>query len=228
MLKAKKSLSPRVKKRQLKEDQFITKIFEFYDLGVKYQKQLFYVLIAIVAVIALSYWVAQDRAASEQNAAVELARGKAAYNAGRYDEAVDILTALSQNYDGTTSAGTGTIFLAKSYYEKQDYTNMEKYFNMYLDEYNDDVLLAVTAIRGLAVSYDERSDFEKAAAIYADGAKEYNDSYNEPLFLLDAAKCYLAAGNTTAATPLLDKVVADYASNAAAQEAKQLLAENVQ
>ena len=226
MLKAKKTLTPRLTKRQLKEDQFITKVFEFYDLGIKYQKQILYVLFAIIAVIAISYWVVQDKAASEQNAAVELARGKTAFENERYDESIDVLTALSQNFDGTKSAGTGIIYLAKAFGAKKDYANEEKYFQIYLDDYNDDELLSVAATRGIAVSFDERGEHEKAAKIYAKGANSYSDSYNKPLFMLDAAKSYILAGNSVAAKPLLDKIIKDYETNPAVQEARQLLAEN--
>ncbi|KAA3616043.1 MAG: hypothetical protein DWQ05_09810 [Calditrichaeota bacterium] len=226
MLKAKKSLNPKVTKRQLKEDQFITKIFELYDLGRKYQKEISYVIIAIIAVIALSYWVQQDKVVSEQNAAVELSRGKAAFESGQFDEAIDILTALSQNFDGTMNAGAGLIYLGKAYGAKNDYVNQEKYFQIYLDDYNDDDLLSVAAMRGLAVSYDERGDFAKAAQVYADAVDKFQDGYNAPQFLLDAAKCYLLADNLDAAKKCLEKIVVDYEKSPSLSEAKRLLAEN--
>ncbi len=228
MLKAKKGFGPRVTKRQLKEDQFITKIFEFYDLAIRYQREILYAVIAVIAVVLIGYWIAQDKVASEQNAAIEFSRGKMAYETQNYDEAIDILTALTQNFDGTKSAGVGVIYLGKAYRAKKDYANQEQYFQIYLDDYDDDDLLSVAATRGVAASFDERGEYLKAAGIYEKGAARFHDGYNAPLFLLDAARCYILAGETAKAKTCLEEIINDYEKSPVLPEAKRILAEKIE
>ncbi|RMD91761.1 MAG: outer membrane protein assembly factor BamD [Calditrichaeota bacterium] len=221
MLKAKKKLT----RKEIKQDKFVTYYFKTLDFYNAHKKEVHYALLAIVAVAALSFYVVNSKYAAEQKAAVELAKGKAAFQNGNYDVAIDVLSALTSDFSGTKSAGMGTLYLAKAYMAKKQYDLAEQNFKKYLDDYGDDPILSVSAAIGVAVTYDERGNYQKAAELYEQAAQKYKKSFKAPEMLLSAARCYKLAGKIEDARRVLNLLLKEHADSQYATDAKLFLAE---
>ncbi len=221
MLKAKR----KIKKKEIKQDKFVTYYFKTLDFYNQYKKEVHYGLIGLVAVFILGFYLVNSKKEAEQKAAVELARAKAAFVNENYDVAIDILTALTENFSSTRSAGVGTILLAKAHFAKKDYEQAEIYFRKYLDDYDDDPILALAAAEGIAATYDERGDYAKAAELYEKAANRFKDSFKAPELLLAAGRCYKLAGNTQDARRVFEELVKNYEKSQVVNDAKMYLAE---
>jgi len=221
MLTPKKKLS----RHQVKEDKLVTMYFKANDFLAKHTREVFYVAAGVIAALALTFFIIRSKQDAEENASVELAKAKIEFARQDYTKAVDILKKLVENYDGTKSAGAGTIYLAQSYLRLQDYPNAEAAFKSYLDDYHDDRLLAGAATAGIAATHDERKEYSKAAEMYEKAANDYAESMFAPNWLMDAARCYALAGNKQNAQLTLKKIIEKYPKTTILDDAKSYLAE---
>jgi len=222
MLKPKKEIHS---KKKIKEDKFVTFYFQATEFLNQYKNYFLYGLIGIVAVTMLVAYVKNGNLQKEQDAAVELARGKSAFESSDFDNAISILGPLTSKFAGSDAAGIGCIFLGKSFIELSKLDDAEIYFRKYLDEYDDDVLLRLAAQSGLASCFDERGDYAQAAAAYEKAAAGEGAEFNAGSLLLAAARCYRLADDKGAAVRILQKITQDYSESAAVVDAKMQLAE---
>lgn len=221
MLKAKKKLT----KREIKQDKLVTtylKVRDFYDV---HQRTLTYAFVGVLAVLMLGIFMYRSKQAAEQKSSVEFARGKAAFESGDYDAAIDILESLAEDFSGTKSAGMGILYLGKAYLQKGNFEQAEHDFREYLEDYSDDPILEIAAATGIAVSYDERGDYANAAIFYEKAAMDHKDSFKAPELLLSAARCFRLAEKPEEARRVLKKIVDAYPESQSVTEAKMYLSE---
>jgi len=221
MLTPKKKLT----RHQMKEDKLVTTYFKAIDYVNQHTREIAYAAIGIVVVLALAFFMIRSKREAEENASVELAKAKMEFSRKAYPAAIDILKKLVENYDGTKSAGLGTIYLAHAYMHQQDYANAQAAFEAYLDGYGDDDLLAGAATTGIAATYDERKEYAKAAELYEKAANNFSDLMYAPTWLMDAARCHANAGNKPSAQQALKKIIDKYPKTAILDDAKGYLAE---
>lgn len=221
MLTPKKKLT----RHQMKEDKLVTTYFKAVDYVNQHTREITYAVIAVLVVVALAFFMIRSKREAEENASVELAKAKLKFTSQAYQEAIDILKKLVENYDGTKSAGVGTVYLAQAYMKQQDFVNAEKYFQAYLDDYGDDDLLAGAATAGIAATFDERKEYAKAAELYEKAANEFAELMYAPTWLMDAARCYARAGSSQNAQNALRKIIDNYPKTAIVEDAKLYLAE---
>ncbi len=221
MLTPKKKLT----RHHVKEDKLVTMYFKANEYINKHTREITYAVIGVIGVLALSFYLVRDSRIAEENASVELAKAKMEFARRDYTKTVDILKKLIDNYDGTKSAGMGTIYLAQSYLRLQDYPNAEAAFKSYLDDYDDDNMLSGAAAAGIAATCDERKEYPKAAELYEKAANDYADLMFAPTWLMDAAHCYSHAGNKQSAQLALKKIIENYPKTTILDDAKSYLAE---
>jgi predicted negative regulator of RcsB-dependent stress response len=222
MLKPKKKLGTH---KEIKQDKLVTYYFQALDVLEKHKKLFIYGLITIVAIVAISAYSRTVSFNKEQEASVELAKGKSAFENARYQEATQVLGPLTSKYSGTQSAGFGVILLAKSFFALEKYDEAEQYFRTYLDDYSDDKILNITARTGIASCYDQKGEYDKAARAYEDAANSYTESFKAPELLFSAARCFSLANDKANAKRVLERLTSKYPDSQTATSAKQLLAE---
>ena len=220
-------LTPKKKitRHQMKEDKLVTTYLKINNFIGAHQREITYVVIGVVALLALGVFMLRSKREAETKASVELVKAKMEFTRQAYPAAIDILKKLVDNYDGTPSAGLGTIYLGQAYLKSQDYTNAAQAFQTYLDDYGGDDLLSSAAMAGLAASFDERKDYAKAAQLYEQVAEKYPGVVYAPKWLLDAARCHVNAGEKPAAQQALKKIIEKYPKTAVLEQAKSSLAE---
>ncbi len=221
MLTPKKKLT----RHHMKEDKLVTVYFKINDYINQHSREILFVVLGVVAVLGGAFYLSRMRSQGENQASVELAKGKMEFTRRAYPAAISILEKLLKEYEGTKSAGVGAIYLAHAYLQQQDYPNAQKAFEVYLNDYGDDELLAATAAAGIAATYDERKEYAKAAELYEKAANKYADAVYAPAWLMDAARCYKSANNKPAAQKVLKKLIEKYPKTAVLDDAKSYLAE---
>jgi len=221
MLKPKKKLGTH---KEIKQDKLVTYFFQAQDIFEKHKKPIIYGLLVIIAIIALRFYSRSVSFNKEQEASVELAKGKTAYEGARYQEATQILGPLTSKYSGTESAGFGTILLAKSFLALEKFDEAEQYFRAYLEDYDDD-MLSLTAQTGLASCYDQKGEYDKAAKAYEEAANVDIKSFQAPELLLAAARCFHLANDGANAKRALQLLIEKYPQSQSISSAKQKLAE---
>jgi TolA-binding protein len=221
MLTPKKKLT----RHHVKEDKLVTMYFKVNEYLNQHTREITYAALGAVAVVLLSWYMISSKRTAENDASVELAKAKIEFARRDYTKTVDILKKLQEIYDGTKSAGMGTMYLAQSDLRLQDYPNAEAAFKSYLDDYDDDRLLSGSAAAGVAATYDERKEYAKAAELYEKAASDFSDSMYAPTWLMDAARCYALAGNKPGAQQALKKIIENYPKTSILDDAKSYLAE---
>ena len=181
---------------------------------VNNQKTILYVLVAIVAVIAIVLGVKQFYFEPREVKAQEaLFRPVLAFEQDSLDLALngnaeyDGLIAVVDNYGSTKAGNLAAAYAGLAYYEKADYENAK----IYLSKFSaDEELLspAITAAIGNAlVNMDNAAEavkyFEKVAKV-AD-----NDVFS-PLYLMKAANVYEKLGDKAAALKIYETIKSDY------------------
>jgi TolA-binding protein len=192
----------------VKEDKLVTMYFKANDYLNKHTREIFYAVIGVVAVLALAFFLMRSKREADESASVELAKAKMEFVRRDYTKAIDILKKLVENYNGTKSAGIGTIYLAQSYLRMQDYPNAQTAFQA-----------------GIAATYDERKELAKAAEHYEKAANDFSDLMFAPTWLMDAARCQAQAGNKQNAQNILRTIIEKYPKTSILDDAKSFLAE---
>jgi len=224
MLTPKKKLT----KREIKQDKLVTTWFKVNDWLRQHTREVVMIVGGVALVIGLLIFFNWMKTSDEQNAAEKLAQARAEYNKSNYTAAIPILEKLVSEYGGSQSTGMAMIYLANAYMHTKDYANAEKYYNKYLDDGDNDPILAISAAFGVAATYEERGEFAKAATLYDKAANEYDASYRAPQLLMSAARCYKQANQAEPARRALQKLIDKYPKSNLVEDAKLLLAETGQ
>lgn len=220
MLKAKK----RITKRQIKQDKFVTFYFKATDFMKQHSNKVTIGLIAAAVIIVLTFFIAQSKKEAELNASEQLAKANTEIARGELQQAIDILSNMSENYSGTKSASKGVYFLAYTYFQKGEYENAIKYFQKYLEDYADDPILTNAAYSGVGACFEQQGNFLEAAQSYEKGAKKFPNHYNAPQQLIDAARCYKLANRIVDARKCYETMIAKYPDSGFKNDAELLLA----
>ena len=220
MLKARK----RISKRQIKEDKFVTFYFKALDFYKAHSSKVTIGLIAISAIIILIFFLIQSKKTAELNASEQLARANTEIGRGELQQAVDILSNMSENYSGTRSASKGVYLLAYTYFQKGEYENAITSFEKYLDDYADDSILSSAAYSGLGACYEQLGKFLEAAQSYEKGATKFTDNYNAPQQLMDAGRCYKLENRVADARKCYQTVIDNYPESTFKSDAELYLA----
>lgn len=221
MLKPKR----RLKRREIKEDKFVTFIANASDFFTENSKNIIMGGGAVVIIVAITFFMMKSKREANIAASANLLRAVEFYNQNEYDPSITTLQQILDEYSGTKNAGIATYYLAKANYAKENYTEAKRYFAMYNDDYGDDVLFVSASHAGLAACYAIEGDKEKAAKAYQEAFDKNPDSFSAPEFLFSAANNYIDLQNITKAQTLLQKIIDRFDTSPIAQDARMLLAE---
>ena len=221
MLKPKKKLT----RKKIKEDKLMTTINQTLDFFNENSKVITFSLIGAVVVIVIGFFIIKSKQDANIAASGRLILAVEQYNAQQYQSTIPVLLQISEQFDGTENAGIACYYLANSYYYQENYSEAKKYFNIYLDDYNDDKMFESTALAGLASCFAQEGNKEEAAKLYQKAAEKNPDLFTAADYLFSAAQNYIEIDQKETAKGLLQKIVDKYERSTKANEAKLLLAE---
>ncbi|MFH1571157.1 MAG: tetratricopeptide repeat protein [Gemmatimonadota bacterium] len=208
-------------RQELEEDHFVEWVMEAVDY-VRNRAQLFVggAAAIVVAILAVTY-VQSSRQDARHAATALLGQAIIADESGRVEEAVGLAEQVNSKYAGTPAAAQATVLLANRYYLQGRYADAERLFQSYLDDYGDAEVLAYAAWSGLAACYEAQGDMRRAADKYRSYADQYSDRDEAALALMDAARCYGAAGDAAQQKQALERVTRDYPKTPVVSRARE-------
>ena len=215
----------RITKKQMKQDKLVTSTFQVVEYVQEHVTPIVFGLIALVALIILVVIISWSSKAKEKSAGELLGRAQIVYQMGDYTTAVQLFEPILRQYGGTKSAGQATYFLANSYFFTKDFDKALEYYEKFVAKSHKFPFLAASAIAGVAACYEQKEAFSDAARWYEKAAKEYQDFYLAPDYLLSSGRCYEAAGDSENARRVYQNIVDLYPESPSLQQAKLTLAE---
>ncbi len=197
------------------EDKLMAVYYKAADYFEKNKKNVYYVLSAIVIIIAGIILFTNKRKADNEKASLELSKIQQIYNAGNFQQAISGdslgqskgLQYIVDEYGSTETGNTAKLMLANSYFNLRDFDKAEKY---YKDFSGSNKILAVSSVAGIASVDEARNNyseaakqFEKAASI--DKENPFNDQY-----LFYAAKNYVRASKQEEAKKIFNRLKEEF------------------
>ena len=210
-------------KNELEEDQFLEWVVNAGEY-IKERKQAFIGGgVAVLAVIVISMVIVNEQEQARLLASEQLGMIRLAEDQGQEDEALRLTRDLTEAYEGTAAAGQGVVILANRYYSQGDFTEAEKLYQSYLDDYGQVDILAYAAWNGLAACLEARGDHQGAAAKYEEFAKLHPTDLHASTALYEAARCHGETGNVDRQRSALSQIVKDFARSPVAGKAREEL-----
>lgn len=219
MLKAKKKYT----KRELKQDQFVLATMKAKSFLEDHSRQIVYGVLGVIAVVALVWFYLSSQKSAQKEALSLLSTGQEQIRTGDKENGMATFTEIVERFSGTSAAGQAAFFLAKFYWEDNDFTQAKKYFKVVIDKHAGKNIMTQTAHAGYADCLMVEKNYPEAAKHYEKAAT------TDPMFPMaadyfySAAQAYRQAGNPKKARELSDKVIKDYNNPALKNRAEVLL-----
>jgi len=184
-------------------------------------------LIAVLVIIAALFGYGYYSQTQEQKAQVLLSQAQAFFTAADYSKAlkgddVDFTPGFEQiiaNYSGTDAANLATYYAAMSEFNLGNTDAALGYINKF--EIPDGVLgVGPLAFKGSVLVAS--SKYAQAGATYEKAGTMVKTEQTTPLFLIEAAKAYLKAGNKQQAQRIVTTVLDEYPTGTHSAEAKRI------
>jgi len=224
MLQKKKKLS----KKEIKED----KLINFYKTAVvffeKYKNKIFTYAGVLVVVAAAVYFYVNQKAETNEKAALELSRIMTIYDQGSYLEAIEGkqgtniigLKRVVEEFSGTENGETAKIYLANCYSFLGNYDEAFKYY----DDYSGSIdYFKAAALAGQAGYRASEGNYKKAANLFLQASKMSKINSQNPDYLLNAGINYLKVGEKEEAKILFNQIKEDYTASLANREVDKYL-----
>lgn len=182
---------------------------------------------ALLLVGGIAYYVAEER----ENEKVALDNAEMAFRnfyRDSLDKAVNGasnfsgLKKIATEYEGTRAGNMANYMLGATLLQQGKVAEGRAHLEAY--DKSKDLMLNVTALRGLAYSYEEEGKYAEAAAHYLQAAEKLENNQTTPLSLLDAGRCYQLAKDSEGATKAYKRLLKAYPNSAQAQDAQKYLA----
>lgn len=215
----------RLTRKDLKEDPLMTAMAQTQAWFDQHGTKLIVGVIIVAVAVFGTIFYGKMRASAEQEAASALMDvGMKAQN----QETQALMTPLedvAKTYKGTQAGADAVFALAQLAMQQDDWDTALKQFQRFDKEYGNTFVSGSAALMGQATALENLGRNKEAAVLYDQVAARKDASYAREFALLDAARCWLKVGDTTAARDRCDQVVGmDLVSEEAKTRAKLDLA----
>lgn len=193
-------------------DQAISQSEQFIEQN---RKNILYILIGIVAIVAAVWGFNQCSESSNAKAQEAIWEAQMQFEQGQYEQALEGFEAVISEY-GSTKGGN----LAQAYAGlcQKNLGNYAEAIN-YLEDFsgNDNVIApAMLSALGDCYADQENPDYKKAAAAFEKAAKAADNAQFTPIFLKKAGLAYEAAGDNASAAKAYQTIKDSWAETAIA------------
>jgi TolA-binding protein len=221
MLKPKKRLT----RREIKEDKFVTTYAKVSRYLEENSKFVLGAAAAVVVLVVAVYLIRAGRQAAEGKAAVELARGMAAYERLDLSTATDILRTAVEDYGGPKNGALALLHLGNALYDQGNYPEAMRCFEKAARKLRSIDFLAAAARAAQAQCLEQEKDYLRAARGYEDVAKRFAKDPYAARYLVEAGRCYVLAGRKDEAERVLTLMLSKYPDSLEKTQAQFLLGE---
>jgi len=212
-------------KRQIKEDKFTTFMLRSRTWLLENWQLVVIGVAAAALIIVASVYYTQSRTAKADEATTKFARALLDFRGGNNQVAIMGFTQIVDDYSGAEAAEQATFLLGKVNYRIRNYDEAIRFYEMYVDQYRDDVLTRAAAWAGLGACYEDQGDYSEAAENYRRAFDEYPDGPLGGDYLNSAMRNYLEIGETEKARSGLDTIKARFEGTELARRAMRKFVE---
>jgi TolA-binding protein len=221
---AKKVVSKKMTKEELREDKVLTAVRR---LGDFVQQNLRYVIGAAILValviVAVGLWN-QSRARAEQNASVAMGQAKALYFSGNYAPALAQFQNVQTQFGSASHARTVGLYIGNCQLALGNPVEAEKAFSALRGKVGDEPLLQSAAVRGMGAALADQGKAAEAAARYEEAARVDGNLLAADDWMA-CGDAYLRAQESEKAKQAFETVVSEHPESPRVAEAKLRLAE---
>jgi predicted negative regulator of RcsB-dependent stress response len=219
------SADKRISKHSMREDKLVSSTFRATEYIQKNQTPFIIGVMALVIVISAIMFIKWSASRKLNDSAALLSRAEMIGAMGQMDQYISTLQLLSDNYSGTAAAKIATLRLANDFFDQNDYTKAEIYYNLLTEKYSSDKMVAATGAAGKAACYEAQGNFLEAARAYEQAAAYKSGDLWSPIYLLRAGQDYTKAGDKKSAEAAYDQIDKQYANSSENNTAKRFRAE---
>jgi len=189
----------------------------------RYRRPLSWGLGILVVGAGLFGWKGLSTRQSERNASQQLNSARFALESKNYGLAASELARIRENYSGTRSANEASILLAQVRLAQGQSQQAVDVLKQFAPEAHANYRSQAYGLLGAA--YEDIAHSKEAAEAYEEAARRGRLPFQRAEFLSDAARAWLAAGDTVHARAAYQEIVTRLDSTSAAVEAKARLGE---
>ena len=216
MLKPKK----KVRKKDLKEDRFVKATLQTKTFLEENYKQVVIAAIVILALFIVFILYHYVNSQKNREAIGLLGIAEIEFANQNYQQSINRLKTLNQDYGNTDAAIQGRFLLANIYFQQKKYDQAAVLFEEFIDSNSGNNILLSSAMAGLAACYEVNNNFDEAAALYQDAAK-VADAYTEgDTYTYLAGICYKKSGKIEEAKKLFNQISNTSKNSKQVQDAK--------
>ncbi len=215
----------RISKRHIKEDKLVTTTFKVTEYIQTHSRTFIITLAALVVVAVVAVFVVSGRSAKSRQAAQLLGRAYLTMIMGNAELSVSDFQTIVEDYGGTSSAPLAAYYLADLYFRNGRYEEALQYFQLYLDRYQYNTFLTVSALLGVGDSHMELGSYSAAGDFYLKAFQADTSGLEATKHLLRSGQAYLLAGEKEKAKEVFQKLIDDYPYSLQTQDARMGMAE---
>ena len=193
----------RLKKRDLKEDQFVTTTFQVAGYMQSHRNQVLLGIGGVVFLVVVILLFVQFRSGSVRSSRNLLSQGIGMYQAGNYADAAYRLSTFLQSHPRHAEAGYAALVCGDSNFYMSRWDDAERYYRLALEKSGEEGTVGYGARFGLAAVEEGRGRPMEAARLYEDLAGSQEDPARIAHLRFSAARCYRAGGDYEKASVLL-------------------------
>lgn len=199
----------RLKKRQLKEDQFVTTTFQVAGYFQHHRSRVILgvagtIFLALVVVLFLRYQVS-----SRQNTAMLLSEGVGLFQGGNYNDAAFRLSDFLQEHGGSKDAPYAALLCGDANFYLSRWEDAGRYYRMALEKSPEKSEIWLGARGGLASVEEGLGRSVEAAKIYEDLSSMYEDPTDKAHMLFSAIRAFGQGREYSKAEELLARLDED-------------------
>ena len=215
----------KLSKRQIKEDKFTTFMLTYKKYAAENWQYFAMGAIGLVLVVFAVIYFANSAVEKESEAATRFSQALLEYRNGNNQVAILSLTQIVDEYAGNDVAQQATFLLGRLNFEIRNYTESQRYYQMYLDKHPNDPTFRSAAYDGIASGLENLGQYAEAAEYYV---RAYDEMDNAPMagdYLISAMRNYLAVGDREKAQTYLKILESEFDGTTLANRATRLFAE---
>jgi outer membrane protein assembly factor BamD (BamD/ComL family) len=213
-------------KRQIKEDKFTAFMLNAkHQFMENWQYFIIGLIIVILLITAVVYYL-DNQKAQEVEVSKKYVSAIQDYRGGESQMAILGLTQIVEENPGSIIAEQSLFLLGKFNLELRNYSEAERYFNMFIDKYPDNSQYTSASKAGIATGFENQGQYNEAAVAF--GAA-YDLDPNGPMtgdYQYGAMRNYLLAGDFENALIHLNKIKELFSGTDFENRATRLFKEN--
>lgn len=218
----------KLSKKEIQEDQLVTTYAKFLEFFGKFRLQIYSVLGGIVVVVVGLFLYTSYMESNNEKANELIAKVLPVYDSGNFKLALEGkkgnfsgFREIVDEFGGTETGQVSKIYFANCLYHLGKIAEAK---DAYEDYTGSNEILQAASKAGVAACVENEKNYEEAAKLYKSASEVYENNPLNGEYLVKAGINLVAAGKTSEAQELFEKVIADYKTSSSLEEANRQLA----